>query len=173
MRRSPLLLTLTAFAALALAAPAVAGDSAIVKPPSIFAPKLEKVRTKSGLDVYVPSRLRVYTKASRVRGTVTASDGTYDLQLGVGRCGGANACYLANFYAIKGEQPAFARRVSLSGGRNGYWKPITCGASCSPAAIQWLEGDVLYEIATKGVTLHKEKSALVKLANSAIKAGPR
>src|SRR4051794_32052476 len=154
MRRSPLLLTLTAFAALALAAPAVAGDSAIVKPPSIFAPKLEKVRSKSGLDVYVPSRLRVYTKASRVRGTATASDGTYDLQLGVGRCGGANACYLANFYAIKGEQPAFARRVSLSGGRNGYWKPITCGASCSPAAIQWLEDDVLYEIATKGVTLH-------------------
>jgi hypothetical protein len=173
MRRIPILLTLSVFAAMALAAPALAGDTAIVKPPSIFAPKLEKVRAKSGLDVYLPSRLRVYTTASRVRGTVTASDGTYDFQLGIGRCGGANACYLANFYAIKGEEPAFARRVTLSGGRNGYWKPITCGASCSPAAIQWLEGDVLYEIATKGVTLHREKRALVKLANLAIQAGPR
>jgi hypothetical protein len=160
-------------AALALAGPAAAGDTAIVKPPSIFASKLEKVRTKSGLDVYLPGSLRVYTKASRVRGTVTASAGTYDLELGIGRCGGANACYLANFYAIKGEQPAFATKVSLFGGRTGYFKPITCGASCSPAAIQWLEGDVLYEIATKGVTVHKEKSTLVKLANSAIKAGPR
>jgi hypothetical protein len=173
MRRLLVALAVTALAVAALASPAIAGDSAIVAPPSIFGPKLEKIRAKSGVDVYLPGKIRVYTKASRARGTATASDGTYDLQIGIGRCRGANACYLANFYALRGAEPAFGRRVTLTGGRNGYWKPITCGASCSPAAIQWLEGDVLYEIATKGVTLHREKSALVKLANSAIKAGPR
>jgi hypothetical protein len=173
MRRTLVRTLAACVAATALAGPAVAGDAAIVEPPKIFEKKLEKVRTDSGLDVYLPGKLRVYTKASRAKGTATATSGSYDLQLGIGRCNGANVCTLASFYGIRGEKPAYTTKVSLFGGRTGYFKPITCGASCSPAAIQWLEGDVLYEIANKGVTQHKEKATLVKLADSAITAGPR
>ena len=157
----------------ALAGPALASDAAIVSPPKIFAAKLESVRTKSGLDVYLPSKVRIDFKPSRARGFAGASDGTYELYLGVGRCNGANVCTLVSFYGNRGQQPVYTKRVKLTGGRTGYFQPLTCGASCSPPAIQWVEGDVLYEIATKGASAKKEKSTLIKLANSAIKAGPR
>jgi hypothetical protein len=161
--------------AIIVAPVSAADDTAIVSPPKIFAPKLEKVRTKSGLDVLLPSRVRVYVKASRVAGKAVATDGRYDLQLGVGRrCNGANVCFLASFGAVRGEQPSTeGTRVKLFGGRTGYFFPVSCGASCSPASIEWLEGDVLYSIATKGVTENRERSTLVKLANEAVKAGPR
>ena len=46
-----------------------------------------------------------------------------------------------------------------------------CGASCSPAFIQWRENGVLYEIEFKGAT--KEKPTMIALANSAIRGGDR
>ena len=157
-----------------LAVPATAGDTGIVKPPSIFKSKLAGVKSDSGIDVYLPTRLRVFTRPSRVRGTATAESGTYSLDLGIGRnCGGANACYVANFTGTRGQKAALGRRVRLADGRTARWKGITCGASCSPAEIQWVEDGVLYTIATKSVTSGKEKATLVKLANEAIKAGPR
>jgi hypothetical protein len=164
-----------AVAAIALlAAPATAGDTAVVKPPALFEKNLPNVKTKSGIDVFLPSRLRVFTKASRVRPRAVARDGSYDLQLGIGRrCNGANVCFVASFTGTRGEEPALGRRVRLDDGHRGYWKDITCGASCSPAEIQWVENDVLYTIATKGVTEKNVKRTLVKLANSAINAGPR
>jgi hypothetical protein len=173
MRR---ILTLVAAACLVpalLVAPATAGDTGIASPPTIFKKKLAKVKTKSGIDVFLPSKVRVFVKPSRVFGAATASDGVYTFELDAARsCHGANACYLASFTGAKGEKPALGKKASLTGGRTGYWKGITCGGSCSPAEIQWLEGDVLYSIATKGVG-KKEKATLVKLANEAIKAGPR
>jgi hypothetical protein len=160
-------------AAAALAGPATAGDTAIVDVPKFFDKKLEKIRATSGIDIYLPQKVRAYTKASRVRGTLGASDGLYELQLGVGRCNGANVCTIASFFGLRGEKPVYPKRVKLTGGRTGYFKSLTCGASCSPPAIQWLEGDVLYEISFKGSSQKKEVSTLVKYANSAIKAGPR
>jgi hypothetical protein len=173
LRRILLFAVTACLAATALAGPAMAGDTAIVDVPKMFDKKLEKVRSTSGIDVYLPQKIRVYTGAGRARATASSTDGSYDLQLGIGRCNGANVCTLASFYGFRGEQPVYTKRVKLIGGRTGYFKPLTCGASCSPPAIQWLEGDVLYEIASKGLSEKKEKSTLVKYANSAIKAGPR
>jgi hypothetical protein len=174
MRRILATLTAAVMTAVLLVVPATAGDTAIVKPPTIFKSKIPTVKADSGIDVFLPSRLRVFTTARRAKGTATAEAGTYNLSLGIGsRCGGSNACYLANFTGTRGADPAFGRKAALTGGRTGYWKGITCGASCSPAEIQWLEGDVLYTVATKAVGVKKEKATLVKLANEAIKAGPR
>jgi hypothetical protein len=174
MRRSLTLIAAACLASALLVAPATAGSTGVVSPPKLFAKKLDKVKADSGIDVFLPSHLRVFVKPSKAYPTAVASDGTYDLEIGAARnCGGANACYLANFTGTRGEKPAFRKKVSLAGGHTGYWKGITCGASCSPAEIQWLEGDVLYTAATKGVGLKKEKPTLVKLANEAIKAGPR
>ena len=173
MRRILTLALAVCLASALLVVPATAAETGIVSPPKIFKPKLAKVKAKSGIDVFLPSRIRVY-QPTRTRGTARATDGSYSLELGIGsRCNGANACFLASFTGIKGEQPAFGRKVKLSGGHTGYWKGITCGASCSPAEIQWVEGDVLYAVATKGVTQRQEKATLVRLANSAIKGGPR
>ena len=171
MRR---ILTLSLALVALLTAPATAGQTGVVKPPSIFKPQLAGVKPDSGIDVYLPSRMRVFTRPSRVRGTAAAESGSYSLDLGIGRnCGGANACYVGGFTGTRGERPALGRRVRLADGRTARWKGITCGASCSPAEIQWVEDDVLYTIATKSVSSGREKATLVKLANEAIKAGPR
>src|SRR5215208_3319881 len=157
-----------------LAVPATAGENAVVSPPKLFESKLGKVKEDSSLsDVYLLSRIRVFTKASRVRASFDASDDQYNLILGIGRrCNGANVCLLANFAAIRGEKPS-GKRVALADGTRGYWHDISCGASCSPAEIQFVKDGVLYAIATKGTTEKKVKATLVKLANSAIAAGPR
>ena len=175
MNRTFAALLAAAVAAIALlAAPAIAGETAVVKPPSLFKSQLPQVKEDSGIeDVYLPSNIRVFTSARRVRANVDAGEGNYNLILGIGRnCNGANVCLLANFAAIRGER-ASGRRVTLADGTKARWRDISCGASCSPAAIQFVKGGVLYEIATKGTTEKTVKATLVKLANSAIDAGPR
>jgi hypothetical protein len=176
MRRALAALVALCVAAAMLAMPASAGETAVVSPPKIFKSNLSSVKSDSSISaVYLPSHIRVFTRASRVRGSVDASDNQYNLILGIGsRCNGANVCLLANFAAIRDERPASGgRRVRLSRGTTGYWRDISCGASCSPAEIQFVKRGVLYSIATKGVTQRNVKATLVKLANSAIEAGPR
>ena len=174
MRRLLAILAAAAAAIALLAAPATAGDSAVISPPTIFATSIPKVKARAEMDVFLPSHMRVFTTARRVKGKATTTADSYDLELGIGsRCNGANVCFIGNFTGTRGAEPAFGRKAKLTGGRTGYWKGITCGASCSPAEIQWVENDVLYTAATKSVGVNKEKATLVKLANSAIKAGPR
>ena len=55
-----------------------------------------------------------------------------------------------------------ARKVSLTGGRTGYFKPLTCGASCSPPVIEWSQGGVLYWIQAHAGTKRQEKKRLVR-----------
>ena len=98
---------------------------------------------------------------------------SFDLA-GAPDCGGANACFLAQFSGERGGTPAFRRRATLIRGITGYYKPVTCGASCSPAMIQWRQRGVLYAIQAKldasGVAARR---ALVRAANSAIRSAPR
>src|SRR5215211_350863 len=118
MRRTFATLTAAVVTAVLLAVPANAGDTAIVKPPKIFKSKIPTVKENAGIDVFLPSRLRVFTTARRAKGTATAEDGFYSLDLGIGsRCGGANACYLANFTGTRDQEPGFGRKARLTGGR--------------------------------------------------------
>ena len=72
-----------------------------------------------------------------------------------------------------GEDPHYTRKVRLTGGRTGYFKPLTCGASCSPPVIEWVEDDVLYWIQAHAGTKKQEKKRLRQMANSAIRHGAR
>jgi len=84
----------------------------------------------------------------------------YSLGIAAARnCGGATACFVADFSAQRGEDPHYTRKVRLTGGRKGYFKPLTCGASCSPPVIEWVEDD--------------ERKRLRQMANSAIRHGAR
>lgn len=84
-------------------------------------------------------------------------------------CDGANACSLAWFSGAKGGSPYGDRNVKLANGRKGKYTPLSCGASCSPPSVTWKERGVVYEIQLQDAT----RSALVKLANAAIRKGPR
>jgi hypothetical protein len=171
--RRQLAVLIALVAAVAVAVPALAASEGDVNVPKKFSKLIPKVKAKSGLAVRLPSKIHVFVKPSKTFADGSSTKKSYFLELDAAKaCNGSNACFLASFSGRRGGTPAFKKTVSLRGGITGYFKPITCGASCSPAFIQWVEDGVLYEIENKGVG-KKEKAAMVKLANSAIRGGDR
>jgi hypothetical protein len=161
-------------AATAVAVPALAASSRKVDVPHKFRKLTPKVKEKSGLPVLLPQKIwaagfgpgHVYPSGS-------ATEHGYFLELDFAKgCQGANACFFSSFSGERGGKFSFKRKVKLSHGIVGRWQPIRCGASCAPAFIQWKEFGVLYEIEDK-VVGKNEKRWMQKLANSAIRSGPR
>lgn len=170
MRRS-LLLLIALVAVAAVAVPAFAASEGDVNVPAKFKSLIPKVKAKSGLAVRLPGKIHVFLNPKKTFASGSATKKSYSLELDAAKeCNGSNACFLAFFGATRGGKPAFKKTVSLTRGITGYYKPVTCGASCSPAEIQWKEGKVLYEIQNKG---GGSKKAMARLANSAIKGGNR
>jgi hypothetical protein len=111
-----------------------------------------------------------------------ASAGRYQLELDYAEpCGGANVCVAAEFTGQRGSTKPYGKAaVKLADGITGAYSGIQCGASCSPAAIQWREHGVLYTVtATLGVELQPHpnplavRAAFLSAADQAITAGPR
>jgi hypothetical protein len=176
--RTPLKLATAAVAVAALAViPSTASARTEVRAagtldvPQAFAKKVVSVTAKSGLDVYLPTSIDTgETKPSKIKAQTFASKGSYELDLGVGsHCGGATACFVAAFTAEKGGTLAGGRRVALSNGRTGRFFPLSCGASCAPPRIEWRERHSLYVVEAKLAG----RRPLVRMANSAIRNGPR
>jgi hypothetical protein len=172
--RRPVLLLIACAALVAVAVPAFAASSeGNVNVPAKFKSLIPKVKAKSGLTVRLPGKIHVFVNPKKVYAESSSTKKSYALDLVAAKpCRGANACFLAGFSAVRGGTPAYKKTVSLTRGITGYFKPITCGASCSPATIQWKQGKVLYEIQNKGA-VKPEKAGMVKLANSAIRGGSR
>jgi hypothetical protein len=161
-------LLLCALALLVFAVPAFAASP--VNVPSKLSSVLPKTRSKSGIAVRLPSALDAGVRPSRVHGAIEeVSSGQYHLSLGAVRgCHEATACFVAAFFGRRGAGLDIKRKVSLARGITGRFRPISCGASCSAAEIQWKQGSVAYAIQFKGA-----KKQMVALANSAIRGGAR
>lgn len=185
--RIPLLATTALGLTLALAGSAQASSFLVSVPKALKVPIAKIAQKPTSPAVLVPTRVRAYLatvcdpaknlRASGLPKCVFGSGGAtkkgYDLELGYGRCGGANACFVAAFLADRGGTPSAKKKTGLLKGLTGYWRDISCGASCSPAEIEWVEDGVLYTIQYKGVLRNGVKKTLVGLADSAIGAGPR
>jgi hypothetical protein len=64
--------------------------------------------------------------------------------------------------------------VALADGIPGYYKPTTCGGTCSPPQVQWVFRRVLYTIQLRvEAGAAGERLLLTRIANSAIRGGPR
>jgi hypothetical protein len=63
--------------------------------------------------------------------------------------------------------------VRLAGGRTGKFSPLSCGASCAPPRIEWKVRGSTYAIQAVVGTRKTERRILVRMANSAIRNGPR
>lgn len=175
----------TAFAAaaatfalpVAVAVPAASATAAIrtVAPARAFRRQVTAIKRHTRIAVLLPASVAIDSPPDRgIEAKWTSNRGHWELSLGIGpRCGGANACFVGFFSATRGEQPAFRTTVRLRGGVTGWFKPTTCGASCSPPEIQWLDGDVLYEIQFRQAGRGSDRKKLVRLANTALAAGPR
>jgi len=170
--RLPLALLAVALAALLTAPAALAAP---VDVPQTLGPDLTRVDARTPVAILLPDRLdldydgRIY---------VTGSGGRRAWSFGLAgapNCGGATACFLASFSAERGGEPAYRTRVRLRGGVPGWFKPLSCGASCSPPVIQYRRRGVLYEIAANvpDRTNAGARRRLMAAANAALRIGPR
>ena len=111
--------------------PPAAAPAETVDLPELFQDVLPEVNEKTEVPVLLPQRYR-----SDSEGNFASGEGRrrgYTLSLAAVRnCGGATACFIGTFGGQRGEDPHYTRKVRLTGGRTGYFKPLTCGASCSP-----------------------------------------
>jgi hypothetical protein len=169
MLRRALVLALVASLALALAASAVART---VNVPTTFGAKIPDAAAID-VPVLLPSTVNLdIGKTTKVYPEAASKKGSYDLSLsGAKDCGGANACFLALFTGERGAKLGYkSTNVKLASGIKGYYRGLSCGGSCSPPSIAWIQKGVRYEFQANALG---GKKAFVAMANSAIRAGNR
>jgi hypothetical protein len=161
--------------AAACALPVASAAAAPVDVPGALGARLERVDARTPIAVLLPDTLEL-DHDGRVYASGSGGRRRWSFALaGAPACGGANACFLAAFTAERGASPAFRAKVRLRGGIPGWFKPVTCGASCSPAGLQYRRKRVLYEISAKvpDRTAAAQRARLVRAANQALRVGPR
>jgi hypothetical protein len=137
-----------------------------------FAQFLPDVKARTSLTVLLPDWMPAEDR--RLFPSAAASRRSYSFGFASARnCGGANACFVADFSATRKGRPFGARKVRLARGRTGRFQPLSCGASCSPPSISWRERGALYSIQARVGTRRTERRILVRMANEAIRFGPR
>ncbi len=158
-----------------LAAPLAALLLAATHPidvPKLFQHDLSEVRPKTQVPILLPQTMPSETDDLYPEGRGRRNGWNLDIGLAPD-CGGSTVCFFASFTADRRDPMVGSRRVTLARGRHGRFKPLTCGASCSPPAISWRERGATYTIQARVGTKRTERSILVSMANSAIRRGPR
>ena len=156
---------LLALLLLAVAAPVASARTIDV--PERFATQLERAHAQTTVEILLPQTMSADFRRFFAEGRATLDAWRFDLGA-VRRCNQATACFIAEFKGVRDGRPSGRRTIRLNRGRTGYYRPLSCGASCSPPSIEWRERHALYSIQAK-VT----KRELVRMANSAIRNGPR
>jgi len=149
---------------------ALAGPTVDV--PKLLDGELDRIAPKTDVPILLPQRMP--DEFDEYFPTGFGRQRSWGLQLGAAPgCGGATACFIASFKGREGGRPFGARRVELARGRVGRFKPMSCGASCSPPSISWKERGATYSIQAKVGTEATEVRVFKRMANSAIRNGPR
>jgi hypothetical protein len=147
----------------------------VVDIPPAFSAVLPQVAQKAHIAVRLPARADLDIGSHQLYATGGAKRTSYDLELATAsRCGGANACFVASFTAKRAKRLGERSNVHLARGVRGVYRPLSCGASCAPPSIAWVQRGVRYDVQIRiTATKSKERSAMIALANSAIRAKPR
>jgi hypothetical protein len=163
MRRAAFL-----FLVILLLAPAAArAATRAIDIPKLFATQLQRAHAQTAVPILLPETMRSDFKHHFPEGR--ARPGAWRFDIGAARgCDGANACFVAEFSGVRGRSPSAPQTLRLARGRTGYFQPMRCGASCSPAYVEWRERHALYRIQAKF-----RRNEIVRMANSAIRNGPR
>ena len=135
--------------------------------PGLFTPTVAEVKQDTKLPVLLPSSLTT-NETQELFASGEGESRRYQLILSTVKDCGANACSTAWFSGSKGGSVYGDRKATLANGRKGRYIPLSCGGSCSPPSIVWKERGVVYEI-----SMDATRAQLVRMANSAIKQGPR
>lgn len=144
----------------------------------IFRSILPRIRAKTSIPIILPSSLPSKAKAKEIKSVeVDSAEDSYKLTLSFGDgCG--NACYVGYFGAERrGEvfKDEVDKIVRLAKGHRGYYTGLSCGGSCTPPQISWIQEGVLYTIQFKvnGRNRREDEAEIIATANSAILGGAR
>jgi hypothetical protein len=155
---------------LLLVAPSVAATAAL---PGVFARQIQAINAAAKAPpVLLPRAMPL--DARHLYPSGGPSGKRYDLEIGaVKNCGGAGACFVADFTAVPGRT-VFGRRVTVTGATTAGFTPLSCGASCSPPQIVFIVHGIRYSIqANLNKTAKGDRATLIGAAEAAISAGPR
>jgi hypothetical protein len=136
--------------------------------PQLFADELDRIGPKTDVPILLPQSMP--DDFEEYFPTGGGRERSWGLELGAApNCGSATACFVASFKAHRRGKPFGRKTIALARGRVGHFNPLSCGASCSPPSIEWRERGATYSIQAKV----PGRRALVRMANSAIRHGPR
>ena len=135
--------------------------------PGLLTPTVADVKQDTTIPILLPSSLAT-EQTKKLYGGGEGEASSYTFAVSTVKDCSANACAVASFSAMKGIAVYGDRKVTLAKGRKGRYIPLSCGGSCSPPSVVWKERGVVYEISTDAT-----RTQLVKMANSAIRKGPR
>jgi hypothetical protein len=135
--------------------------------PGLLTPTLPDVKASRELPVLLPSTL-ITKEKTRLYARGVGDPSEYLVTITNRKDCSANYCTVAYLSGRKGLKASGGSSVKLANGRKGRYQKKSCGASCTPPSVSWQVRDVLYTVQT-----HASRKDLMKMANSAIKKGPR
>jgi hypothetical protein len=141
----------------------------------LFEPAIAEMRPNTQVPVLLPNALpsSVANQPIYIHHEEDAS--YYNVVLGLTPGCTANVCSLGSVQAMQDGAPypeEFSETVELTQGIQGYFQPMTCGVSCSPAVVGWNYGTAFYRIYLQVPGSDAEvRAMLVDAANSAIARG--
>ena len=141
--------------------------------PELFADQLPTLRERTDVPILIPQSMP--DEYEEYHPTGSAARRRWGLQIGaVPNCGGATACFVASFSGVRGGKPFGPRKIRLARGRVGRYKPLTCGASCSPPVdrVEGARRDLL-DPGQRRDESKTQRRIFKRMANSAIRNGPR
>lgn len=174
MPRTRILLLVTALAATAAASVPGAAAAKRYDIPAVMGEQLPALVEETPVGVMLPQTLP-FDYDGRLYASTEVTEGAWFVSLaGAKNCRGANACTLGTLSGVAGGERSNRIRVRLADGKNGWYRGLSCGASCAPPSIEFVRGKVLYGIQAKVVQRGRSaKQILVAAANSALRAGLR
>lgn len=149
-------------------------------PAQVFKSLLPEIKEKTKVAVFLPSDLPLPIGKAKYSVAGDSQVDKYEIslyyELGIGDAG------LAAFFTgqadakYRGEELPNVRGVKLTRGTKGFFLPVSCGGSCGPANLWWMNGGVLYQIQLvlpSTMSEQDQANKIIAVANSAITAGPR
>jgi hypothetical protein len=157
--------------------PTADGSSSLPKP---FAAVLPEIKARSRVPVLLPSEISKAIAGAGYAFADKASENEYAILLyfkpGIGDAGFAASFAAQAHPGYEPQELPNVRKVKLSDGIIGYFRPASCGGSCAPANVWWEEHRVLYLVQamlSPATSENDQQLAITAIADSAILAGPR
>jgi len=152
-----------------------ANNTELASPAKVFQSVLVQVKAKTEVPILLPSEFPPSIKTEDIHYVQGVGNPTkYEITLYYEQEGDAG--FLGYFSGEVGRKPiGKGKKVILENSINGYFKGKSCGGSCSPSQIDWLQDNVLYTMQLKLPvgTKSEEERVMRFVANSAIHGGAR